>query len=401
MTQDSNFNSRVGNYGPSFDDWRWSQFMTDYNIGGDDGPDIGGISRTFEWSVHFNNYGKQKFYAVADDTADVWIDGVWQFNTGWMGYQTSRTTPGYIAPGWHTVKVTTVNGGTGPWGVALYWYGFDPPPLPTITSFYAIPEIQNSSNGIPQYSTTLVFNSSGLGITSANINGVGVGSSGTSWINDLPQSNANGTSPAQRNYTFTVCNNRGCVSSTITVKAYNDNTPSNDWTTSFTNLDPDTMYTETLGTLAGVDMPTTISTSGSNFVGKNGSFGGSINFNNGDIVQLRTTSSPFNTSMSGVGANATLGNTNSKTVPVTTPSGTFNVTFTTRAPVVKEVFDYADNKDQYPHEDIDLITNNPQEFTTSSVIEANDIEIAQEIKVDKPDAQVRINNDPWQDVRSM
>ena len=136
MTQDSNFNSRVGNYGPSFDDWRWSQFMTDYNIGGDDGPDIGGISRTFEWSVHFNNYGKQKFYAVADDTADVWIDGVWQFNTGWMGYQTSRTTPGYIAPGWHTVKVTTVNGGTGPWGVALYWYGFDPPPLPTITSFY-------------------------------------------------------------------------------------------------------------------------------------------------------------------------------------------------------------------------------------------------------------------------
>jgi len=406
-TQDYNFTSRASG-GGQHNDWRWSWFMNTYNIGGDDGPDTFNISRTYAWSVNFNNYGKQKFYAVADDDGYVYIKpagtgglGAYQFSTGWMGHQTSKTTPGYFAPGVYTVTVRTVNSGSGPWGVAIQWYGFDAPPLPTITSFYAIPEIQNSSNGIPQYSTTLSFNSSGLGITSANINGVGVGSSGTSWINDLPQSNANGTSPAQRNYTFTVCNNRGCVSSTITVKAYNDNTPSNDWTTSFTNLDPNTMYTKTLGTLAGVDMPTTISTSGSNFVGKNGSFGGSINFNNGDIVQLRTTSSPFNTSMSGVDANATLGNTNSKTVPVTTPSGTFNVTFTTRAPVVKEVFDYADNKDQYPHEDIDLITNNPQEFTTSSVIEANDIEIAQEIKVDKPDAQVRINNDPWQDVRSM
>jgi len=105
--------------------------------------------------------------------------------------------------------------------------------------------------------------------------------------------------------------------------------------------------------------------------------------------------------MSGVDANATHGNTNSKTVGVTTPSGTFNVTFTTKAPVVKEIFDYADKKDEYPHEDIDLIPNNPQEFTTSAQIEANDIEIPMEIKVDKPDAQVSINSGTWQDVRSM
>ena len=407
-TQDYNFTSRASGGGQHWDH-QWGWFMNTYNIGGDDGPETFNVTRTYAWNVNFNNYGKQKFYAVADDDGYVYIKpagtgglGAYQFSTGWMGHQTSKTTPGYFAPGVYTVTVRTVNSGSGPWGVAIQWYGFDAPPLPTITSFYAIPEIQNSSNGIPQYSTTLVFNSSGLGITSANINGVGVGSSGTSWMNDLPQSNANGTSPETRNYTFTVCNNRGCVSSTITVKAYNDNTPSNGWTTSFTNLEPNTQYTVTVGTLSGVDMPTTISTSGSsNYVGNGGSFSGSRSFTNGQTVQLRTTTLPFNTSMSGVGANATYGNTNSKTVTISHPGGSFNVTCTTKAPVVKEIFNYADNKDKYPHEDIDLITNNPQEFTTSAQIDVDDIEIAQEIKVDDPDAQVSINNGTWQNVRSM
>ncbi len=408
MTQDSNFNSRVGNYGPSFDDWRWSQFMTDYNIGGDDGPDTGGISRTYEWSVYFNNYGKQKFYAVADDDAFVYINGVYQFDTGWMGHQTSKTTPGYFAPGVYTVKVTTVNSGTGPWGVALQWYGFEAPPIPTVTYFSATPNPQNSSNGTPQYSTALVYSSSGLGITSAHVaSSIGetwvVGSSGTLGIGNLPQSNANGTSPAQRTYSFKVCNNRGCSPwSSVTVSAYNDNTPSNGWTTSFTNLEPNTQYTVTVGTLSGVDMPTTISTSGSsNYVGNGGSFSGSRSFTNGQTVQLRTTTLPFNTSMSGVGANATYGNTNSKTVTISHPGGSFNVACTTKAPVVKEIFNYADNKDKYPHEDIDLITNNPLEFTTSAQIDVDDIEIAQEIKVDDPDAQVSINNGTWQNVREI
>ena len=146
-------------------------------------------------------------------------------------------------------------------------------------------------------------------------------------------------------------------------------------------------------------MPTIISTSGaSNYVGNGESFSESRKFNNGDTLQLRTTSLPFNTT---VPASGNTGSTNSKTVPVTTPSGTFNVTFTTRAPVVKEIFDYDDRKDEYPYEDIDLITNSPTEHLVSDQIEANDIEIPMEIKVDKPDAQVSINGGVWQDVRSM
>ena len=192
------------------------------------------------------------------------------------------------------------------------------------------------------------------------------------------------------------------MTSTKTAKVKNDNTPSNSWTTSFTNLEPSTQVAVVIGTLAGVDMPCTISTSGSgNAVGLGGSFSGSRNFNNGESVQLRTTTMPFNTSLSGVGSNATFGNTNSKTVTVTTPGGSFNVTFTTKAPRIKEDFDYADNVGNYPYEDIDLITNSPSQYATTAQIDADDIEIAMEIKVDKADAQVNINGGGWQNVRSI
>ena len=56
-----------------------------------------------------------------------------------------------------------------------------------------------------------------------------------------------------------------------------------------------------MGTLAGVDMPCTISVAGSgNFIGNGGSFTSSRNFNNGDTVQLRTNSLAYNTDLTGV-----------------------------------------------------------------------------------------------------
>ena len=436
VIQDHSFTSRAQffdgsvNSGPFTDpNGGWSQFMEDYNVGGNDGSQPPGTPPNvygYAWNIYFNNFGKQKFYTAGDDEAKVYINGVWQFATGdWFG-QSSRTTSAYFAPGEYVISVIVTNSGYGPYGAALQWYDFDPPDPPNISSFYAFPNPQNSSSGVPQYSTTLSFNSSGLGITSANISfhptyysttfidvmetNTQTGettASGTRWITDLQQSNADVESPTERDYTFTVCNGGGCVSSTITVQAYNDNTLSNvsnnwidpSWTTSFINAEPNTQYTETLGTIAGVDMPTIISTSGdSNYVGNDGSFSGSRSFNNGDTLQLRTTSLPFNTT---VPASGNTGSTNSKTVPITTPSGTFNVTFTTRAPVVKEIFDYDDRKDEYPYEDIDLITNSPTEHLVSDQIEANDIEIPMEIKVDKPDAQVSINGGGWLDARSI
>jgi len=406
MTNDFSWTSRSTG-GPQYFEPNWSGFMNSYNIGGTE-PGTYNTTRTYSWTITFNNYGKQSFWTAVDDYGDVRINGAYQFSMGGFNGQTARTTPGYFAPGTYTISATSVNSGAGPYGVALDWYGFSPPPAPTVTSFYATPNPQNSGTGTPLYSTTLTFNSSGTNITSANIissagESWSVASSGTLPITNLPQSNANGTSPAQRSYSFRACNNGGCSSySTITVSARNDNTPSNGWTTSFTNLDPSTQVTVNVGTLAGVDMPTTISTSGSgNFVGNAGSFSGSRNFTNGQTVQLRTTTMPFNTSMAGVGSNATYGNTNSKTVTVSYPGGSKSITLTTKAPVVKETFNAADNTNKFPFEDIDFVTNNPLEFTVSSQVDVDDIEIAQEVKVDDPDAQVSINNGTWQNVREI
>ena len=55
-------------------------------------------------------------------------------------------------------------------------------------------------------------------------------------VNTGLQSNANGTSPAQKTYTLTASGPGGTVTSTKTANVKNDNTPSNSWTTSFTNL---------------------------------------------------------------------------------------------------------------------------------------------------------------------
>ena len=271
---------------------------------------------------------------------------------------------------------------------------------PSITSFTG--STQTSGNGIPSSEVTLSWQTQFADSISVS-DGVGGGSAiDSKTFNSGLQSVAGSNSPAQKTYTLTASGPGGSVTANATVYVYNDNTPSNSWTTSFINLEPNTVVTLTLGTLSGVDMPTTISTSGTgNFVGNGGSFGGTRNFNNGETIQLRTTSLPFNTDISGLSANATFGKTNSKTVTVSTPGGSFNVTVTTRAPRIKEDFDYANNINKYPFEDIDLIENSPTEYLTSAQITANDIEIAMEMKADKPDAQISINGGSWQNVRSI
>ncbi len=271
---------------------------------------------------------------------------------------------------------------------------------PQINTFNIIPNPQNSTGGTPKYDTTISWSTSFASSSTLT------SSAGESWssspvnITNLPQSNANDTSPASRSYTVSASNDGGTVTQTKTVNVRNDNTPSNSWTTSFTNLEPSTLVTVTIGTLAGVDMPTTISTSGSgNFVGSGGSFAGSKNFNNGNTVQLRTTTLPFNTDISG--ETGIYGKENTKIVTVTTPGGSFNVTIGTKAPRINEDFDYANNINKYPYEDIDLITNIPTEFLTTGQINADDIEIDMEIKTDKPNTQVSINGGGWQNVREI
>ena len=277
---------------------------------------------------------------------------------------------------------------------------------PQINSFSAAPNPQNSSTGNPQYSTTLTWTTTyATSVTLTSSAGENFGSQaldGNYNITNLPQSTAGSNSPATRTYYLTATNDGGSTTSNVTVSARNDNVPNSNWitSTSFTNLEPSTQVTLTLGNISGIDMPTEVSTSGSgNFIGSGGAFSGSQNFTNGNTVQLRTTTLPFNTDISG--QTGIYGKVNNKTVTVSYPGGSKNITIGTRAPVIAEDFNYANNVGNYPYEDIDLITNSPDEYALTAQIDADDIEIPMEIKVDQPDAQISINNGSWQNVREI
>jgi hypothetical protein len=277
--------------------------------------------------------------------------------------------------------------------------------VPEIESFFYTGG--NSADGVPD--DTIVFNFAIVDFISATLSGpwgstvFNSGDALTYAWTPITQSNVEANqSPVSHTISLTATAGSESDFASIDVQITNDNTPSTAWTTSFQNLEPNTTYDLVLGTLAGVDMPTTISTSGNgNFMGLNNSYSGSINYSVNNQVKLRTTTVPFNTDVSGLAADAEFGKTNSKTVPVTTPSGTFNVTVTTRAPKIRETFDYFNNVNKFPYEDIDLVTNTPEEYVTSAQLDADDIEIPMEIKTDDPDAQVSINNGAWQNTREM
>ncbi|MFZ9728646.1 MAG: hypothetical protein ACO3CD_06490 [Candidatus Nanopelagicaceae bacterium] len=281
--------------------------------------------------------------------------------------------------------------------------------VPEITVFSASPNPQNSSTGIPQYSSVVSYSVSNCDYIT--ISGPGVDqtitntSGGLSVLSGtfnavLDQSVAGTSSPVSSTYTLTAYAGSQTDTAVVTVEGRNDNIPSNSWTQTFMNLNPKTIETLDLGTLAGVDMPTTISVAGSgNFIGTAGSFSSSKEFTNGQVVQLRTTTLDFNTDITG--QTGIYGKTNTKTVTVTTPSGSFNVNVITRPPVIQEIFDYANNVNKYPYEDIDLISNNPTEYLSSAQIDVNDIEIDMEIKSDNPDVEISINGGAWQSTRSL
>lgn len=428
MTNDFSWTSRSPNNqgftGTSSDDG-WSGFMNSLNIGGRD--DDSRPTRTYSWTITFNNYGRQRFDTAVDDTGDVFINGAYQFSMGGFNGQTSRTTPGFFAPGTYTISATSVNSGGGPWGIALDWTGFIPPPPATINSFSANPNPQTSNGGTPLYSTTLFWNSTNgvsATITSSAGESFNVSPSGSLNITNLPQSTAGSNSPATRTYTLTVRNiGNQTATSTITVSAYNDNTPSSLTTNGqavafsgskpLTALEPNTTYYTRIF-ISGVDMNVIASPAGSGItVGTNTS-----NWTSGNkLVTLtqplyvRWTSMPFNTSTTPGGTNGdglVIGQTNSKTITCSVGSRSISFTATTRAPVIEEVFNLEsiNTNNNSPFPDIDTISDTPTpstfQYAQTGEITANDIEIDNEIKTNSPDAQVQINNTGvWRDMRQI
>lgn len=286
---------------------------------------------------------------------------------------------------------------------------------PTVTAS-ASPNPQTSGqDGIPNYNTTIQWSgSSDLPVTSVTITSGSYSASvpnpstsGSFVVTNLPQSVA-GSGGASRTYTVTVCHELACTSDTVTVEVTNDDTPSNTWTTEFTGLDPEIADTrKNIGTLAGIDMTTKIQTtdpsvSGVFFAnGENGAYSNPQYFTNGQNVYMKMATLPFNSDLSGLGPNDLFGKSNPKTVSITVGSlDPFDVTFTTRPPVIGETFDFDGQAAQYPFEDIDLIDNNPGEFcVTQTALNMDNIDVDVEIKTDDPNVQIKINDEDWQNIR--
>ena len=173
MTQDSSFTSRSPNnqgfYGTN-SNGAWSSFMNNNNIGGNGGA----YTKTFSWTITFSNYGRQRFYANVDDSGAIYINGNYEMGMGGFRQQSLVTTANYYGPGTYTLSATSINSGGGPWGIAIDWVGFlPPPPVPGCTDSRATnynpnADVDNGTCTYPTPSVTLNFNPTAIqrGLTS-------------------------------------------------------------------------------------------------------------------------------------------------------------------------------------------------------------------------------------------
>ena len=230
------------------------------------------------------------------------------------------------------------------------------------------------------------------------------GTSGTT-ISDLPQTTAPSNSPIGITYTLTVGHPTRSESKQVSISVTNDNTISNtnSFTTSWTDLEPGSpVEKDVIDAITGTDIPTTITSSDDDvffWTTSTGSWGGTRTIQPGDGIRIKFTPAPYSTDLSGVSPGDTLGNTNTRTIPITIGvSYAANWTATTKAPVIKEVFDLVGESGVYPNPDIDFDDGDPDEYQYSTQIEVNELQIPMEIKCDDPDLQVKINSNDWQNI---
>ena len=242
-------------------------------------------------------------------------------------------------------------------------------------------------------------------ITDSLGNSYDVNGSTSLTINNLPQTTAPSNSPIGITYTLTVGHPTRSVSSQVSISITNDKTISNtsSFTTSWTDLEPGSpVEKDVISAIQGTDIATSITSSDSDvffWTSSTGSWGGTRVIQPGDGIRIKFTPSPYSTDLSGVSPGDTFGNTNTRTIPITIGSSyAANWTATTKAPIIKEVFDFAGETGDYPNPDIDFDPSTPDVYQLSNQIVVNDIQIPMEIKCDDSNLQVKINSNPWQDI---
>lgn len=272
--------------------------------------------------------------------------------------------------------------------------------IPEIVNFTITPQNATNTNGIPN--NILAFSWTTVDSTSVTITDLGtVASSGSQNVNTGLQSVAGSNSPATKTYTLTACTSGGvCVSSSLQVQVYNDNTPNNYTISNQTNLEPSTLTTIFVGNIQGIDMNTFVTGGpGVQVSNNNSTWTSSILISNGNNLWVRAVSPAFNTDPSGL--------TNSSQFYVDVGTVRRFFTLTTRAPDVNETFNISNYDDNVPFPDIDTIPGSPNQYITTAALTVDDVEIDVELKTNNSNTQVRIKPagstafGSWQDVRSI
>lgn len=148
-------------------------------------------------------------------------------------------------------------------------------------------------------------------------------------------------------YTLTATDGFNVVTATVSVKAFNDNCPDTFTIPNQLGKEPEQEIFISTSPIQGIDMVTSVvCTGGLTVLG----FGGegytiSTKVTSGSSLNLRVVTEPFNTDENGL--------VNEKTVSVTVGCLTVSFIVQTRAPVVKEIFDFGDNQFAYPFPKID------------------------------------------------
>ena len=291
---------------------------------------------------------------------------------------------------------------------------------PQITTFAHVGG--DSSDGIPDTSVQINFSIAdfvsatltgpfGANGASVNIN-FNTGDTLSYTWNGIPTSSVeNGNSPIDAEITLTAVAGTSSTTDTLTIPITNDNVPSNSFTTVFPQIgngyDKASEETELLGVLAGVDMPTIVSCPANAVFFANGNNGGTTGFSNpqtfsnGDSIYMKAFSANFNPDTTG--ETGEFGKTNTVTYSVTVGGlAPFDVVYTTRAPRIRETFDYDGEAGELPFEEIDLpIDDSAEEFALTQILNMDDIEVDMEIKSDDPNVQIKINNQDWQNIQEI
>ena len=260
---------------------------------------------------------------------------------------------------------------------------------PEINSFSASPNPQTSGTvGNPSSLSALAWTTTFAQSVSINQSIGVVELNETSYPIDTGlQSVAGSNSPATKAYTLSACIGTNCVTQTVIVSVFNDNTPNDFTIPNQIDKNPNEVVIINVGNITGIDMKTAVtSLSGEcDFSINDNLYSGSQIIESGQSLKIRTFALALNTSE--------LGLVNTKTCQIKV--GTLIKTFTvsTRVPVVAEIFDFANAKNEWPHPKIDTTANPTFPYIeTVPAITMDDIETQVRIKTNNGNTQVRVKS---------